>query len=252
MDPPGYSDPIIIPITLTISDPRPRPGGGRWDLDGPAPHHPSFTDPGWFKRQNRELPVLLAQFIGTLPAPLPPVGIEPASPPTVADMEAAVERARRRAQHALGEIKQGNYGDAAGHLLLGQPYPMEVESSPGPVFHTVTVSPDEEPSPEQPDHPTAPGVDGGDSANGNDAASKQGADSQRKPRPPNTKGLERQIYLHKKKLEEYLSDPDGNDNKGLLLGKSEEQRRDIIRSRVENLRNQIKTFERDIRTRKGR
>ena len=58
MGPRDYSDPIVIPITLTILDPRPRTGNGRWDL-GPS-HHPSFTDPDWFQRPGTKEQILAA------------------------------------------------------------------------------------------------------------------------------------------------------------------------------------------------
>jgi RHS repeat-associated protein len=59
-------------------------------------------------------------------------------------------------------------------------------------------------------------------------------------------GLKIQRDKHKLKLEEYKKNPDKFDNKGILKGKTNEQREKIINGRIKNLEKQIKTFEKDI------
>ncbi len=115
MDPPQYSDPVVIPFSFTVPDPRPRHGLGRWDGDGLS-LHPSFNDPDWFRRQGllRDAPVVRAQFLAPFPrwAPVPiPL---PGEVPSTRGFKEAVERARRRAQEVEREFGRGEYGSALG------------------------------------------------------------------------------------------------------------------------------------------
>ena len=132
LDPPDYADRIVIPFTLTIPDPRPRARFGRW---GRAPaHHPSFNDPGWFSRHYPS--AVLAALDRATPLSTPLVVPVPPDLPSASDFDAAVARARRRARQAAGEIGRGEYGAAAGHLLLGQPFPAEVDDPDPTILHT--------------------------------------------------------------------------------------------------------------------
>lgn len=59
-------------------------------------------------------------------------------------------------------------------------------------------------------------------------------------------GLEEQVELHRKKLEDYRKDPDAFDNKGFLTNATPEVREKIISARIRSLENQIDTFIKDI------
>jgi hypothetical protein len=129
-DPPGYSDPIVIPITLTIADPRPQNRGGRRRRS----QHPSFTDPTWFKRSAYAPGLTFAQYMRPLPLNVPvPMPSWPLDEAHRLELAGMMERARRRAREAAEEIERGEYGAAGGHLLLGQPYPAEVDD-PAPII----------------------------------------------------------------------------------------------------------------------
>ncbi len=130
MDPNEFSNPIVIPITITIPTPFPRRHSGRFGL-GPS-YHPSFKDPTWFARQRgvgrpHYTPAQLA-----LPFPLPAPITLPHSKDeitqTLKEMREMWARARRRAGHVEEEIGRGDYGSAAGHLLGGAPFPAEVDN----------------------------------------------------------------------------------------------------------------------------
>ena len=61
------------------------------------------------------------------------------------------------------------------------------------------------------------------------------------------KGERKQLKKHKKKLEDYINDPDGNDNKGFLKNATTQERRDgIINGRIEHLKDEIRAFEKNI------
>ena len=81
--------------------------------------------------------VQLAQLAipGAPPLPIPPDAL-PASP-TPQQWGAALDRAGRRLDYAGSEIAHGHVGSAAGHLILGNPYPPGVDD-PGPEAGTVT------------------------------------------------------------------------------------------------------------------
>lgn len=53
------------------------------------------------------------------------------------------------------------------------------------------------------------------------------------------KSFERIITEHKDKLSQYIKDPDKFDNKGILRGKSPEQREEVISGRIKALQKQI-------------
>ena len=138
MGPHGYSDPIVIPVTITIPDPRPRLASGRWDLD--TPQHPSFADPGWFQRQ--DTPVVQARSGNAPsygPSPLPFPG--PLPMPALDEVGRDIERAHRRARNAVEEIERGEYGAAAGQLLLGRPFPAEVDDPLGAIVRNEGAEP---------------------------------------------------------------------------------------------------------------
>jgi hypothetical protein len=60
-----------------------------------------------------------------------------------------------------------------------------------------------------------------------------------------TRGLERQLAEHERKLAEYKANPEAHDNKGFLKNApSEEARNKIIKSRIRNLEGQIDNFRR--------
>ena len=59
-------------------------------------------------------------------------------------------------------------------------------------------------------------------------------------------GLRRQIELHRKRLADYIADPDAHDNKGFLKNVSPELREKVIQSRIKSLEGQIQTFVRDL------
>jgi len=59
-------------------------------------------------------------------------------------------------------------------------------------------------------------------------------------------GLRKQIVEHKRKLKDFKRNPDAHDNKGILKGKDPKTREAIIKARIRNLENQIKTFKKDI------
>lgn len=149
-DPPRHSDPIILPITLTIPDPGgPRPSG-RWGRIGSVP--PGADDPDWFRRQVeadkriRAIQANAGRFPLYRPVPWPMPG---ADAPSSAEIMEEVRQARRRAGFALGEIAQGEYGSAAGHLLLGRPYPAEVDDPAGAIVRNeapADATPPAEPS----------------------------------------------------------------------------------------------------------
>ena len=130
MDPDEFSDPIVIPITITLPNPFPRRHSGRFDL-GPS-YHPSFKDPTWFARQRDVGPPHYTPAQLALPFPLPPPITLPHSKDeitqTLKEMREMWARARRRAGHVEEEIGRGDYGSAAGHLLGGQPYPAGVDN----------------------------------------------------------------------------------------------------------------------------
>ena len=60
-------------------------------------------------------------------------------------------------------------------------------------------------------------------------------------------GLKKEIKNHQQKLKEYQKNPYAKDNKDFLKGKTKEQQKKIISTRIENLKHQIKTFKKDIK-----
>lgn len=117
----GFSDPIVIPLTLTIPGPSRPPSAGLPD-SGLA---------GLMRKQ----PFTLAQLVGPIPVP-PMVLPGPAPDPSWPAFDRAWARARRRAGQAAGEIRQGDYGAAAGHLLGGRPFPAGVDDPLGTILNT--------------------------------------------------------------------------------------------------------------------
>ncbi len=75
-------------------------------------------------------------------------------------------------------------------------------------------------------------------ASGSPLAAKGGAKA--------TKGLQKQLDKHLKKLEDYKANPDKFDNKGFLKGASPERRQKIIESRIQKLERQIGNFRNQI------
>jgi hypothetical protein len=75
----------------------------------------------------------------------------------------------------------------------------------------------------------------------------------RAPRLPKTRGLEKQLKEHIKKLENYRRNPDKYDNKDFLKNAKDnpELRKKIIDSRIRSLEHQIKTFRETIKKLKG-
>lgn len=61
-----------------------------------------------------------------------------------------------------------------------------------------------------------------------------------------TKGLQKQLESHLKKLDDYKANPDQFDNKGFLKDASPELRQKIIDGRIRNLEKQIENFRRQI------
>jgi RHS repeat-associated protein len=64
----------------------------------------------------------------------------------------------------------------------------------------------------------------------------------KQPKKDPCKGLRDQLEAHQKKLSEYMQNPDGFDNKGVLKNASPELRQKIIDGRVRNLQEQIANF----------
>ena len=68
----------------------------------------------------------------------------------------------------------------------------------------------------------------------------------------NTRGLERQLARHIKKLEDYRTNPEAFDNQGLLRkAPTPEIRQQIIEGRIRKLEGQIRVFQREIEKRRG-
>ncbi len=130
-DPPRYSDPIVIPITITIPDLRPPPATDRWGQLRPA-IHPSVDDPGWFQRQAASAARNLANLEKMLEWP----SVGSLSWGLSNPLGEMGRRAGRRGAYARGEIEQGDFGSAAGHLLLGKPFPADVDDPLGPFMHS--------------------------------------------------------------------------------------------------------------------
>ncbi len=63
---------------------------------------------------------------------------------------------------------------------------------------------------------------------------------------PKVGGLKKQVEIHKKRLADYKKNPDAFDNKGFLKNAPPERRKKIIETRIRNLENQIKDFEKQI------
>ena len=63
--------------------------------------------------------------------------------------------------------------------------------------------------------------------------------------------LRENVAEHKRKIEDYISDPDAFDNKGILEGKSPEVREKIIQGRVKALRSQLKKNQNELRKAQG-
>ncbi len=61
-----------------------------------------------------------------------------------------------------------------------------------------------------------------------------------------TKGLQKQLRSHRKKLGDYRANPDKFDNKGFLKSASPEGRQKIIEGRIRNLEKQIDNFQKQI------
>ena len=67
------------------------------------------------------------------------------------------------------------------------------------------------------------------------------------PRKDPTKGLRKQLELHKKRLEDYRRNPEAYDNKGhLKKAPTPEARQRVIDGRIRNLENQIRDYQRQI------
>ena len=60
------------------------------------------------------------------------------------------------------------------------------------------------------------------------------------------KGLRKQLEAHKKKLADYINNPDAFDNKGFLKNADKALRQKIITSRIKSLQCQIDNFQRQI------
>ena len=136
-DQPSYADPIIIPITITIPDPRPQPDTDRWGQLGRS-IPPRFDNEGGVRRQEPAAGLEAVQasamqrrrydlLATVLPDP-PPSRLQET-------LDAMLRRAEQRAAYARGEIEQGDYGSAAGHLLLGRPFPASVDDPSPPIVH---------------------------------------------------------------------------------------------------------------------
>ena len=63
-----------------------------------------------------------------------------------------------------------------------------------------------------------------------------------------TKGIKKSLETHKKRLKNYIKNPDAVDNKGHLkrAGNNMERRKDIIQGRINKLEGQIKGFQKEI------
>ena len=68
----------------------------------------------------------------------------------------------------------------------------------------------------------------------------------KKPPVPKAGGLKKQLDAHKKKLDDYIRNPDAFDNKGILKDASPELRKKIIDGRIKNLKRQIENFKKQI------
>ncbi|MEM7052017.1 MAG: RHS repeat-associated core domain-containing protein, partial [Acidobacteriota bacterium] len=69
--------------------------------------------------------------------------------------------------------------------------------------------------------------------------------------PKSTRGLQRQLESHKKKLADFKRNPDKFDNKGFLRKASPERRKKIIEGRIKSLERQIENFEMQIKNQAG-
>ena len=67
-----------------------------------------------------------------------------------------------------------------------------------------------------------------------------------KKRGKATKGFQKQLEKHLKKLEDFKANPDKFDNKGFLKDASPELRQKIIDGRIRSLERQIENFRRQI------
>jgi hypothetical protein len=77
----------------------------------------------------------------------------------------------------------------------------------------------------------------------NQPFAKQNYDQLRK----SVNSLTENVAEHKKKIEDYISDPDAFDNKGILKGKSPEVREKIIQGRVKALQRQLKKNQNELK-----
>jgi hypothetical protein len=102
-------------------------------------------------------PLVMAQAVLPLPLLAPPPAIgAPAADDAVArlvgELKAAIALAKRRLGEVGTEVRAGKLGEAAGHLLLGRPYPGWVDDPGLNILHTEGTEegeggkPEEEPS----------------------------------------------------------------------------------------------------------
>jgi hypothetical protein len=125
--PSDITDPIVIPFHLTIPDPRPQPGSGRRERRGPS-HHPSFTDPGWFRRQARPWPTEAGELSVPAFKQARAQALEPLSPAVPAGPPSAVYQFSTRLVYQETEV-------AALPLYSGPPVPPEIQQAFDELVH---------------------------------------------------------------------------------------------------------------------